>query len=163
LIDGTVEEHNAFHDGLDALGRYAETTKTNPDAYKADELLNLVGNFVGPFREHLGSEIERILAMQDTDDAVARRIMDEGKKRAMDGADRATLVPFILGCHDRGFEGGKHYFPPMPQLVRMVSASLGPTGRGGSALWWSLLTCSDLGHSLVVWGQVQGDVEVLSV
>ncbi|KPI39755.1 uncharacterized protein AB675_3482 [Cyphellophora attinorum] len=113
-----VAEHREFHDGLDKLGEYARTT--TPEAYNSQELFKVLDGFVPPLTSHLNSEVDRILAMENTDNAVARRILDEGKKKAMDGASRDKLVPFILGCHDATFEGGKHFFPPMPGLVKMI-------------------------------------------
>ena len=118
ILEDNVAEHQAFHDGLDKLGAYAKTT--DPVAYTVKDLLVLLDAFTLPLVSHLRSEIDRILGMQKTDHGIAKKILDVGRKNAMDGADNAALIPFIFACHDRTFEGGKHYFPPMPMLVRMV-------------------------------------------
>lgn len=118
LLKDNVAEHRAFHRGLDELSKYAKTTQ--PSEYKSEDLVKILNTFTTPLATHLTNEIDSLLAMQKYDSNIATKIFAEGVKHSMEGADKTTQFPMMFGCHDRTFEGGKHYFPPVPRVIGMA-------------------------------------------
>ncbi|KPI35470.1 uncharacterized protein AB675_10915 [Cyphellophora attinorum] len=115
LLKENHAEHRLFHHGFEQLSRYAKTT--DPSAYKSEDLLAILEDFTDPLAAHLTNEIDSILRMQEYSSEVAKKIFKEGVQKSMEGADKADHLPFLFGTHDKTFEGGKHYFPPVGFLL----------------------------------------------
>jgi hypothetical protein len=121
LMRANVEEHAAFHGALDKLGAWATTT--TPEQYRTEDLYALLDELTPPLVTHLTHEIDTILLLRD----LPTKHIDEGLKRAGDHAVKHATkdeqLPFIFGCHDKTFEGGKHTsFPPIPYVVNLLTA-----------------------------------------
>jgi hypothetical protein len=121
LMKANTEEHAAFHTGLDALGEYV--TATTPEAYRAEQLVALLDELAPPLVAHLTHEIDTMLLMRAYDSAQ----VEEGTRRAgehsVSHATKDEQLPFIFGCNDVTFEGGKHKsFPPIPYVVNLLTA-----------------------------------------
>lgn len=110
-------EHRLFHHGLEEVSKYARATE--PSKYKSEDLLAILDGFAQPLATHLRNEIDSILRMQEYSSEIAVKIFTEGVQKSMDGADKADHLPFLFGTHDKTFEGGKHYFPPVPFIVNV--------------------------------------------
>jgi hemerythrin-like domain-containing protein len=118
IMDASVAEHKAFHDGLDQLQHYATTTK--PAAYKSADLVSILDSFTPVLVQHLSAEVETILSMQKYDGDKLLKTFQDGVKAAMGDATKDEAFPFVFSCNDATFEGGKHYFPPVPWVVNFV-------------------------------------------
>lgn len=135
-----VEQHAAFHDGLNRFEAYA--LHTEPRKYSWPDLKAIIDSFATPLISHLNSEIPTILAMRQYDDKEVRKVGAATLKFAIntDGDGVAEMrLPLILGCIDRTFEDGlDKNFPPVPFFVPwLVNYWISRKHKGA----WRFLPC----------------------
>ncbi|MCJ1350634.1 MAG: hypothetical protein MMC33_000615 [Icmadophila ericetorum] len=111
-------QHAVFHAGLDTLGEYCSTAPTD---FSYDTFKSIIDSFAPALFKHLSDEIPSLLvALKDLSSAELRRIWARTEKHATDVGSYDEMFPLIFGCIDRGFEGGRHKFPPVPGFVNWV-------------------------------------------
>jgi hemerythrin-like domain-containing protein len=120
IMSGNMAEHATFHAGLEELRSYAKQTREDTASYNSEELIRIVNSFAPVLITHLRNEIPTLLQMQQYPNGdEQRKIFAKGVEKGAAQADNTTQIPFALGCHDAGLEGGKHRFPPLPWFVIM--------------------------------------------
>jgi len=62
IMEGNIEGHKAFHDGLARFGEYVYASK--PDDYDGMELRKLIDVFAESFERHMRDEIKSLLALE---------------------------------------------------------------------------------------------------
>lgn len=82
LMDGNVEEHGAFHEGVERYVAYLDAVSSGADKYDGERLVGLVDSFGAVLRRHLSNEIDTLVAMARYDD---RCDWEAWFKKTMDG------------------------------------------------------------------------------
>lgn len=122
LMGINLQQHQAFHDGMDEMERYCTTT--TPEAFKWADMKAVIDAFAEPLMLHFRAEIPTILALREYDSDKVREIWAKVDKAATDsgGASAQEVVlPCALGCIDKTFEDGYHKdFPPIPWFVTLL-------------------------------------------
>ena len=93
LMQHSVEQHHAFHSGLQQLKDYASSTA--PEHYSSDKLKSIIDDFGPTLQEHLIEEIDALLALRKYDSEGLMKVwkISEAKARAKTrstGASKAS-------------------------------------------------------------------------
>jgi hemerythrin-like domain-containing protein len=115
LMKENIDEHQVFHDGLERLKEYS--IKTAAETYRSDDLCAILDDFVPQLVSHLTREIPTLLELRKYPTDKVMEGFDRGVKASQGHASNDEQIPFVLGCNDVTFEGGKHHFPPLPSLL----------------------------------------------
>lgn len=70
LMDGNVDEHKAFHDGLEQYVEYLEKVKKNEETFDGEKLKSIIDGFMPTLRTHLANEIDTLLLLTEYEDKV---------------------------------------------------------------------------------------------
>ena len=123
LMDVNISQHEKFHTGLDAWGKYLRNLQSNPHSttFSGIKCRALMDTFIEPLSTHLAEEIPTLMALSRFGDGfnLAALLKAEGEK-VMGGLSKANQLPMFLINHDAEFEGGIHNFPPVPAPVKWV-------------------------------------------
>ena len=95
LMDDPKHQHELFHDGLERLLKYAESTQ--PENYRWDGpggMKEIVDSFSKELMDHLCAEIDLFLALKDLDSAGLKKTWDEGEAIAARQSNFNLLVSF---------------------------------------------------------------------
>jgi hemerythrin-like domain-containing protein len=68
LMDANIQQHAAFHTGLEAYERYLRAVKDGEEKYSGQKLRGLVDSFMPVLREHLNDEIATLLQLRQYED-----------------------------------------------------------------------------------------------
>lgn len=70
LMDANIDEHKAFHEGLDKYVEYLNEVKKNVESFEGEKLKAIIDEFMPTLRTHLDNEIDTLLLLKDYDDKV---------------------------------------------------------------------------------------------
>ncbi|KAJ2935819.1 hypothetical protein H1R20_g1274, partial [Candolleomyces eurysporus] len=122
-MEENIEQHKAFHDGMDAFEKYLDQVKRNEleyDAVKTREMLKL---FADPLVIHLHEEISTIQPeiMQRAD----RKVLDQFVKdlEALIKAEGGftTTIPCFLAAHKTQDAPS---WPPLPPVLKWLAKNV---------------------------------------
>lgn len=68
LMDGNVDEHKAFHDGLSAYTAYLDKVRSGKEELDGDKLVSIIDSFAAVLRDHLENEIDTLLGLEKYED-----------------------------------------------------------------------------------------------
>lgn len=68
LMTANVEQHAAFHGGLETLLTYLDAVKAGEDKYEGKRLRSIIDSFMPVLAEHLYDEIKSLLALNKYED-----------------------------------------------------------------------------------------------
>lgn len=93
LMQHSVDQHQAFHSGLQKLKDYASSTA--PEDYSSDKLKSIIDGFGPTLQEHLVEEIDALLALKkyDSDELIKVWKVSEVKARAKTRSTGAAKAP----------------------------------------------------------------------
>lgn len=85
LMDNNVDQHKAFHDGMDSLKAFADAVVADKEKYDASRLVTLIDDFGPALTQHLGDEIPTILSLRQYGEKMAGlpKAFDEEGEKAM--------------------------------------------------------------------------------
>jgi hypothetical protein len=95
LLGVNVEQHNAFHPQLKQLLTYS--TDTNPHNYVAGAIRKIIEEMAPSFHQHLGEEIDSLLALQSYNGEALLKVY----KRCVAEATKQDKASCVL-AKDRG-------------------------------------------------------------
>lgn len=72
-MDGNIEQHLAFHPGLDAWAEYTSDCKKGTQKFDAAQFTKLIDDFATVLITHLGDEIPTLLALDKYDIAAVKQ------------------------------------------------------------------------------------------
>ena len=78
LLEPNVEQHAAFHDGLEAFGKYSKETR--PEDFDGMALRKIIDSFGQVLRDHLMDEIDTLLRLKSYDSEKLKGAWAEGLK-----------------------------------------------------------------------------------
>jgi len=125
FMDKNVEQHHAFHAGIEAFTQYLRSVSEGSQAYAGVKIRELVDAFMPALREHLSDEIGTLLALEKYEDKVDlgtwfRNILEEVIAKASD-TEKNKIVPMHIHCHDGTYGGGMNAtWPAMPWFVGLM-------------------------------------------
>ncbi|MCJ1379737.1 hypothetical protein MMC17_002840 [Xylographa soralifera] len=130
VMDGAVEQHAAFHDGLERFKSYLVEKGSQ---FSSTELLAIMDSFSEPLYSHLKAEPQQILALsrfstpQSPIDIVAMAV-EAGKKSVTPSFVFNVLPVFLLNMDTVDFEGGiwHNVFPPVNPVVKWILTRAAP-------------------------------------
>ncbi len=70
LMDTSVEEHQAFHDGLERYETYLDGVIADEDQYDGDKLKGIIESFMPALELHLSNEIQTLMRLSKFEDKV---------------------------------------------------------------------------------------------
>lgn len=85
LMDNNVDQHKAFHDGMDSLKAFADAVVADKEKYDASRLVALIDDFGPALTQHLGDEIPTILSLRQYGEKMAGlpKAFDKEGEKAM--------------------------------------------------------------------------------
>ncbi|KAM5360236.1 hypothetical protein ACJZ2D_013893 [Fusarium nematophilum] len=138
LMEGSVSEHHAFHQGLLQYREYLDQIRGGGAEYDGQRL-------AATMHHHLVHEVEALVALDKHEDKIDwarwfKKTIDAIVSKDMkDSRFRTDLFPMTMVLHDKSFEGGAWgTFPPVPWLVLVVLRWMFMTARKE---WWRFASC----------------------
>ncbi|KAF2204316.1 hypothetical protein GQ43DRAFT_438040 [Delitschia confertaspora ATCC 74209] len=110
------DQHDEFLGGLTEFEHYAESTRQ--EQYDWTEAKAQLDGFAPALIRHLREEIGTLLSLKEYNSAKLREVWQKtedvakGDIRLPNMFD--VILPMVLGCADKTYEGGIHSFPPFP-------------------------------------------------
>ncbi|KAF2259918.1 hypothetical protein CC78DRAFT_536757 [Lojkania enalia] len=133
LMDGNVQQHEAFHSGFHAWGQWLQDARSGKTEFDGEKCVALMDAFVAPLSTHLADEIPTLLALSQFGASLDLKSLSKAEgDKVMGGLSKTAQLPIFFVNHDETFEGGIHSFPPIPPPVKWV---LRQCGRW-NADWW---------------------------
>jgi len=140
IMAANVQQHEAFHDGLEAWGAYMKDLHENdPSKFSGTKCVALMDEFTVPLAQHLADEIPTLLSLSaygDKLDLVA--MMKKEGETVMASMSKTEQLPLFLLNHDVTYEGGIHNFPPIPAPVKWALMNVFTRWNPS---WWKWATC----------------------
>jgi hemerythrin-like domain-containing protein len=94
VMEGNVEQHNAFEPGLKALGDYA--TSTSIEDYNGKKVQSIIDDFGHILSTHLADEIPTLLALEKYDDKAIRKLWSDTFAYVLKTCDFVSAVDSCL-------------------------------------------------------------------
>ena len=143
----SVEEHRAFHDGLDAYHAYLLSLSGRENDFDGKMLIEIVDSFSATLTKHLNNEIGALLDLQriERDELIAKAWSDALQKglSTLRLSDFVTMFPFSFVTHDATYEDGMHKeFPPAPWLMKTMVRNV---ASRWNVDWWQFGPCNLFG------------------
>lgn len=146
LMAGNVEQHHAFHDGLENYQAFVDGVLSGKDVYDGKKLVSIIDSFGGILTQHLTDEIPTLLGLKKFGTekfkdykALANKLAEN----ALAAAGSTTGIIFVVTCLDVNFEGGRWSdFPPIPWVVNMMFRYIHFWVHRD---WWRFAPCDRLG------------------
>ncbi|KAJ9148895.1 Hemerythrin HHE cation binding domain-containing protein [Pleurostoma richardsiae] len=149
LMDANVDQHRAFHGGLEAYEGYLSSVKEGKEKYDGQKLRGLIDSFMPVLRQHLHDEIDTLVKLSQYEDKADwdkwfKDLQAEILKKANDPKVKVEEFPYALQTHDTTFEGGKYAaWPPMPWFVLILFRWVFVPKHKG---WWQFAPCDTHGR-----------------
>ena len=70
VMGNNVEQHHAFHGGLEAFGEYLAAVQGGKEKFDGSKLKGIIDGFMPVLREHLSDEIDTLIGLEKFDDKV---------------------------------------------------------------------------------------------
>ncbi|KAH8680945.1 hemerythrin HHE cation binding domain-containing protein [Xylariales sp. PMI_506] len=126
LMAGNIEQHHAFHGGLNKYEAYLAAVKSGSEKYDGQKFKAIMDSFVSTLHEHLVQEIPTLLGLKQYSDKVdwkgywEKKSAEIVKRESSSPEAPSIILPFILSCHDPTFENGIVAWPPFPWIAKMI-------------------------------------------
>ncbi|KAK4032003.1 hypothetical protein C8A01DRAFT_41560 [Parachaetomium inaequale] len=130
LMDANIEQHKAFHDGLDRCKAYADAVVAGKEKYEGSRVIEIIDDFGPALVKHLSDEIPTILGLRQYADKLAElpKLFQEEADSAMKGISLLGLV-WAFSNIDSQYENGRwQSWPPAPAPLKILIRSV---------LWWT--------------------------
>ncbi|MCJ1395640.1 hypothetical protein MMC18_008526 [Xylographa bjoerkii] len=143
VMNGEVEQHVAFHDGLERFKIYLLQHEAD---FSHAALIAIMDSFSEPLYSHLQSEPQSLLALSrfSTPERPINLVdiaLKAGKKSLTISFVFNILPVFLLNMDAADFEGGiwHNVFPPVPTTIRWILTVAVPMWQGRR---WRFTSCN---------------------
>ncbi|KAK4182627.1 hemerythrin HHE cation binding domain-containing protein [Podospora australis] len=129
LMEGNVEQHHAFHDGLAAFKQYAEDVVAGKERYDGGKVRGIIDSFGSALMEHLADEIPTLVGLRRYEDKMGglEGAIKEEAETSMKKLGLMGLVPCFANL-DVHYENDMWInWPPAPGPVKFLVKTV---------LWW---------------------------
>ena len=125
IMSANVDQHHAFHNGLEEFGRYTRACADGTEKYDGTRLVGIIDSFAAVLIQHLTDEITTLLELKKYDKgsfcAEYTKVMDATGKAVLEAFGFTTGLVYIVFCCDKSYEGGRWKgFPPAPGPIMFV-------------------------------------------
>ncbi|KAJ9259600.1 hypothetical protein DTO195F2_4944 [Paecilomyces variotii] len=139
IMDTDIQEHAAFHDGLENLKTYIDTCLATPSKYSGVELIKVLDSFGAALHSHLLHEPANLLALSKYSFDM-KALGDHTTQYGLQRYSTTDVLPVLWYNLDTKFEDGKwESFPPLPAPVKWYMVNVLGWWRGN---WWRFASCS---------------------
>jgi hemerythrin-like domain-containing protein len=90
IMDGNIEQHQAFEPGLIVVGKYA--TETLPQNYDAEHLRAIIDSFAPILAEHLHDEIDTLMGLKEYPSASLMKAWQRSGDYAKSTGEKVNLT-----------------------------------------------------------------------
>ncbi|KAF9045583.1 hypothetical protein BJ165DRAFT_1404743 [Panaeolus papilionaceus] len=133
-IKHNVDQHKAFHDGMDTFRQYMLDLKSKKESYDGVKVQELCKAFADPLVQHLHDEIPTIspekLARFDDEPETLKKMFDKLEEHIKSQPGKLTVFPFVMTHHD--FEKAPNW-PPVPAPIKWFARNVAP--HWNSSYW----------------------------
>ncbi|PPR03397.1 hypothetical protein CVT24_012522 [Panaeolus cyanescens] len=133
-ISHNVEQHKAFHDGMDAFKQYILDVKAKKETYDGEKAAELCKEFAKPMVQHLHDEIPTIspenLSRFDDEPETLQNMYRKVEEHIKSQPGKLTVFPFVMTHHD--FKKAPNW-PPVPAPIRWFARNIAP--HWNSSYW----------------------------
>ncbi|KAJ2934968.1 hypothetical protein H1R20_g2108, partial [Candolleomyces eurysporus] len=122
-MEENIEQHKAFHDGMEAFEKYLEQVKRRELLYDAVKTRELLKAFADPLVHHLHEEISTITPeiMQRADRNVLDQFVKDLEAHLKEEGGLTTSIPFILTAHKTQ---DAPLWPPLPPVLKWLTKNV---------------------------------------
>jgi hypothetical protein len=126
IMDGNIEQHHAFHPGLEELERYCNECVGDMSKFEGKRIVEIIDSFGPVLREHLHAEIDTLLSLEkfgdqkmagleaaldhDAETSMVRQSAKPNEAFMLTHTKKAlglfSALPAMLFCHDVEYENG---------------------------------------------------------
>jgi hemerythrin-like domain-containing protein len=146
LMTANVEQHHAFHDGLQSFSVYVQACLSGKEKYDGRKIVSMIDGFGTALVRHLHDEIQTLLALSKYGDklrTLPKLLDDEGTRNLVseapahlrervvaDAPEQKTLgieigLVWVFDHMDLHYENGLWVkWPPAPSIVRSLLKSV---------------------------------------
>ena len=82
IMEANIEQHKAFHDGLDAFGKHCDALVANPKNFNGQQILQLIDAFGSVLTQHLTEEIDTLLGLRRFGEEKMKDLLKLGAEEA---------------------------------------------------------------------------------
>ena len=130
LMDANVEQHHAFHDGLEAFIAYINDCIAGKQKYDGEHVIQMIDGFGKTLVQHLTDEIPTLQDLRKHSDKLQNisQLMQAEAETNMKKLGMATGMAWAWGHMDVDYEDGIWKdFPPAPWLIKFIIKNIA---------WW---------------------------
>ncbi|KAJ2919896.1 hypothetical protein MD484_g611, partial [Candolleomyces efflorescens] len=122
-MEENIEQHKAFHDGMEAFERYLEQVKNKELLYDAVKTRELLKVFADPLVHHLHDEISTIQPeiMERADKKVLDQFVKDLEAHLKEEGGLTTSIPFVLTAHKTQ---DAPLWPPLPPVLKWLTKNV---------------------------------------
>ncbi|RAO67079.1 uncharacterized protein BHQ10_003091 [Talaromyces amestolkiae] len=145
LLDGSVEEHKSFHEGLDEFSSYLEGLAGKESTFDASHLNKIIDSFAPALNHHLESELQSLLALSKYGEKLPiTRLWDREGVRSVTSMTRFNALPFFFLNIDVTHEDSLYKnWPPLPGPVWWIITHVMAIPHRG---YWKFASCDGYGR-----------------
>lgn len=138
IMDDDIQEHAAFHDGLDEMKAYVDTCLALPSKYSGAEFVKIFDSFAPAFHSHLVREPLKLASLSKYNFDM-KTLGDQTTQYALQRYSTTDVLPILWYNLDTKFEGGKwESFPPLPAPIKWYMVNILGWWKSN---WWRFSSC----------------------
>lgn len=125
LMDANVQQHVAFHDGMERYESYLKKVLDGEEKYDGPTFRDIIDSFGGALSQHLNDEIPTLRGLRKFENVDWDAFHDAMKAKVMEVVNlpgvKDKWYPFALSNNDRQVFGGLFKgFPATPWFVTLI-------------------------------------------
>ncbi|KAH7136853.1 hypothetical protein B0J13DRAFT_479577 [Dactylonectria estremocensis] len=129
LMDLNVQQHHAFHDGLDAFSAFVRDCQSGKEKYDGRRIVELIDSFGPVLVEHLAGELPTLQGLRKYGDKMNTlpKVFDDEGEKTMKALGLSGMY-FFFANQDLHYEEDLWAsFPPAPGIVKFLCRNV---------VWW---------------------------
>ncbi|KAI9167117.1 hypothetical protein HJFPF1_03241 [Paramyrothecium foliicola] len=145
LMDGNVDEHKLFHDGLGTYREYVDKIRNRGEELDGAKLRGIIDSFMPAVQDHLHHEIGTLVGLEkysekaDWADWFSKKVQQIIGNSMKDSVYRADVFPLSFVLHDGTYEDSIWAaYPPIPWLMQVLLRFM---FMGKRKDWWRFAPC----------------------
>ncbi len=130
IMDTNIDQHAAFHDGLEDFKTYADSVASGSEKYDGSRVIAIIDDFAPPLLQHLADEIPTILSLRPYADKLAGlpQLFQEEADKVGKAVGLSGIIWFCANL-DSQYENGRwQNWPPAPAHVKFLMRCV---------FWWT--------------------------
>ncbi|KAJ9137900.1 Hemerythrin HHE cation binding domain-containing protein [Pleurostoma richardsiae] len=146
VMDANIDQHRAFHGGMEALHAYVEGCVARTEEYDGVKVVKIIDTFGAILRQHLSDEIPTLLGLRRFGAekmAAVEDVLNAESAKIIKRLGLFTGVSWGFSNHDVTYEGGLwEHWPPAPELLVFLVRNAAYHVHSD---WWKFSSCDRYG------------------